>query len=219
MKNINPIEYTPSIAVATLDAKAYYALASLLNEMNLSFKSVSPGSDIQPNVQLILTTYVERRLIKSRKVICLEDITGRGTKAKEKIISRLFSSGEDILLIGIDPGDRTGIVSLYRGREILDRVTLSLEKTLSVLIDLIKNSQAKRKVIRIGDGNPEKANYIASFLLKEFKEKIEIEIVNERGTSNMTNPTHFKEPKDLRSARIISLRRGQRYQRDSIRYN
>ena len=73
MKNINPIEYTPSIAVATLDAKAYYALASLLNEMNLSFKSVSPGSDIQPNVQLILTTYVERRLIKSRKYTILNN--------------------------------------------------------------------------------------------------------------------------------------------------
>ena len=219
MRSDNNRADTPQIAVATVDAKAYYALSSLLNEMKLSFESFSPDNDIDPNIQLILTTHKERRLIKSRKVICLEDITGRGTKAKEKIISRLFSSGEDILLIGIDPGDRTGIVSLYRGREILDRVTLSLEKTLSALTDLIKNSQAKRKVVRIGDGNPEKTNYIASFLLKEFKEKIEIEIVNERGTSNMTNPTHFKEPKDLRSARIISLRRGQRYQRDSIRYN
>jgi len=219
VKSVNSRIDTPRIAVATLDAKAYYVFTSLLNKMNLSFESVSPNNDINPNVQLILTTHRERRLIKVRKVLCLEDITGMDTATKEKIFSRLFSSGEDILLIGIDPGDRTGIISFYQGREILDRVTLSLEKTLSALTDLIKNSQAKRKVIRIGDGDPEKTNYIASFLLEEFKEKIEIEIVNERGTSNMTNPTHFKEPKDLRSARIISLRRGQRYQRDSIRYN
>ena len=217
MRSDNNRADTPQIAVATVDAKAYYALSSLLNEMKLSFESFSPDNDIDPNIQLILTTHKERRLIKSRKVLCLEDIAGIDTVAKEKIFSRLFSSGEDILLIGIDPGDRTGIISFYRGIEILDRVTLSLDKTLSTLTDLIKNSQAKQKIVRIGDGDPGKANYIAGYLLEKFKEMIEIEIVNEKGTSKMANPIHFKGPKDLRSARIISLRRGQRYQGDSFR--
>lgn len=212
MRSDNNRADVPRIAVATVDAKAYYALSSLLNEMNLSFESFSPDNDIDPNVQLILTTHKERRLIKSRKVLCLEDIARIDTVAKEKIFSRLFSSSEDVLLIGIDPGDRTGITSFYRGIEILDRVTLSLDETLSTLTDLIKNSQATQKIVRIGDGDQKKANYIAGYLLEEFKGIIEIEIVNEKGTSKIVNPIHLKGPKDLRSARIIFLRRGKRYQ-------
>ena len=217
MKRDNNLSDIPRIAVATVDAKAYYALSSLLNEMNLSFESVSPYEDINSIVQLIFTTHKEKKLIKSRKVLCFEDISGIQTIAKEMIFSRLFSSGEDMLLIGIDPGDRTGIILFYRGIEILNEVTLSLDKTLSTLTNIITNSQAKQKVVRIGDGDLKKTNYIAGRLFEEFKELIDIEIVNEKGISKMTNPIRFKGPKDLRSARIISLRRGKRYQGDSSR--
>ena len=217
MKRDNNLSDIPRIAVATVDAKAYYALSSLLNEMNLSFESVSPYEDINSIVQLIFTTHKEKKLIKSRKVLCFEDISGIQTIAKEMIFSRLFSSGEDMLLIGIDPGDRTGIILFYRGIEILNEVTLSLDKTLSTLTNIITNSQAKQKVARIGDGDLKKTNYIAGRLFEEFKELIDIEIVNEKGTSKMTNHIRFKGPKDLRSARIISLRRGKRYQGDSSR--
>lgn len=217
MKRDNNLSDIPRIAVATVDAKAYYALSSLLNEMNLSFESVSPYEDINSIVQLIFTTHKEKKLIKSRKVLCFEDISGIQTIAKEMIFSRLFSSGEDMLLIGIDPGDRTGIILFYRGIEILNEVTLSLDKTLSTLTNIITNSQAKQKVVRIGDGDLKKTNYIAGRLFEKFKELIDIEIVNEKGTSKMTNTIRFKGPKDLRSARIISLRRGKRYQGDSSR--
>jgi hypothetical protein len=71
--------------------------------------------------------------------------------------------------------------------------------------------------VRIRDGDLKKTNYIAGRLFEEFKELIDIEIVNEKGISKMTNPIRFKGPKDLRSARIISLRRGKRYQGDSSR--
>jgi hypothetical protein len=217
VKRDNNLSDIPRIAVATVDAKAYYALSSLLNEMNLSFESVSPYEDINSIVQLIFTTHKEKKLIKSRKVLCFEDISGIQTIAKEMIFSRLFSSGEDMLLIGIDPGDRTGIILFYRGIEILNEVTLSLDKTLSTLTNIITNSQAKQKVVRIRDGDLKKTNYIAGRLFEEFKELIDIEIVNEKGISKMTNPIRFKGPKDLRSARIISLRRGKRYQGDSSR--
>ena len=155
MKRDNNLSDIPRIAVATVDAKAYYALSSLLNEMNLSFESVSPYEDINSIVQLIFTTHKEKKLIKSRKVLCFEDISGIQTIAKEMIFSRLFSSGEDMLLIGIDPGDRTGIILFYRGIEILNEVTLSLDKTLSTLTNIITNSQAKQKVVRIRDGDQE----------------------------------------------------------------
>jgi hypothetical protein len=217
VKRDHNLSNIPRIVVATVDAKAYYALSSLLNEMNLSFESVSPYEDINSIVQLIFTTHKEKKLIKSRKVLCFEDISGIQTIAKEMIFSRLFSSGEDMLLIGIDPGDRTGIILFYRGIEILNEVTLSLDKTLSTLTNIITNSQAKQKVVRIRDGDLKKTNYIAGRLFEEFKELIDIEIVNEKGISKMTNPIRFKGPKDLRSARIISLRRGKRYQGDSSR--
>ena len=64
MRSDNNRADTPQIAVATVDAKAYYALSSLLNEMNLSFESVSPYEDINSIVQLIFTTHKEKKLIK-----------------------------------------------------------------------------------------------------------------------------------------------------------
>ncbi len=204
---------TPKVAVATLDAKAYYTLTSLLKEMNISFESVPPGENVNLDVSLILTTRREKKQIGNRKMLCLEDIVGDDAVAKEKIFSILYSSGKDILIVGIDPGERTGVVAYYREKEILKEVTRSLEETLSSVDGLVRNSRASRKVIRIGDGNLNMARTIGKSLLQSFEDKVEVEIVNERGTSTIPNPHHIKESRDLKSARIISFRKGKRYQR------
>ncbi|MEE9586267.1 MAG: hypothetical protein V3W09_05125 [Nitrososphaerales archaeon] len=204
---------TPKIAVATLDAKAYYALTSLLKAMHIPFESVSPGGDVNLNVQLILTTRREKTQMGDRKTLCLEDLIGdNDAVAKEKIFSLLYSGGDDVLVVGVDPGERTGVVAYYREKEILEEVTRSLDETLTTISGLSRNSKAARKIIRIGDGNPKMARTLAENLLKSFKHKVEVEIVDERGTSTTANPPYIKGSRDLRSARIISSRKGRRYQ-------
>ncbi len=203
---------TIKVAVATLNAKAYYKLTSLLKEMNLPFDSVSPTENIDLSVQLILTTKRERKLLGVRPMLCLEDLVGTSCIAREKIFSMLYSGGKDILVIGIDPGKNTGIVAHYREKNMIEKVTRSLRETLSLISDLVKKSQAEVKVIRIGDGDPKIARTIATNLIRILGREIEVEIVNERGTSIIADTNHAKESKDLRSARIISFRKGKRYQ-------
>lgn len=198
------------VAVATLDAKAYYTLTSLLKELSLPFESIVPGEDVGLNVKLVLTTRGESgRIAADKEVMCFEDVVGDPAVIREKIFSILYSGGKDALVIGVDPGERTGIVAHYREKEIFEEVTKSFEETVSKVAGLVRRSHAKGKMIRIGDGNPEMAQSLAERLLQIFKD-IDVEIVDERRTTS-ANPLRIRGSKDLASARIISLRRGRRY--------
>ncbi|MCL4437316.1 MAG: hypothetical protein M1503_04905 [Thaumarchaeota archaeon] len=204
----------PQVAVATLDARAYYALTSLMKTMNLPFSSITPGEPRDIGVKLVLTTQSEKRRInegEEENVLCIEDLTGGAAAVKEKIFSILYSGGDDILVIGIDPGEKTGIAAYYRDKEIVKEIARSYRDTLTKVETLIRESKAERKIIRIGDGNPKIAREIAYRLLQKFNSKIEVEIVDERGTSTITKLLPTGETRDLRSARMISLRRGRPY--------
>jgi RNase H-fold protein (predicted Holliday junction resolvase) len=211
VKRSNRRVETPQIAVATLDAKAYYTLTSLLKELNLSFSSITPSELPDIGVRLVLTTRQEKRLLRAGEIICLEDIAGDASVAKEEIFSILYQRSEDILLIGIDPGERTGIAVYYREKEMAEEITQSIEETLLKVGAFVRGSRAEEMIIRIGDGKPQMARHIARRLVREFKNKVEVEIVDERGTSTITNLDRTGELRDLRSARLISLRHGRRY--------
>ncbi len=204
----------PQVAVATLDARAYYALTSLMKTMNIPFSSITPDEPREIGVKLVLTTLRERRRSireGEEEVLCIEDLTGDAAVVKEKIFSILYRGGDDILVVGIDPGERTGIAAYYREKEMVKEVTRSYRETLTKVETLLRGSKAKRKIIRIGDGNPKVAQEIAYRLLRDFGSRIEVEIVDERGTSTITNLLPARETRDLRSARMISLRRGRPY--------
>ncbi len=203
----------PQVAVATLDARAYYALTSLMKTMNLPFSSITPGEPRDIGVKLVLTTQREKRSIRDgeEEVLCIEDLTGAAAVVKEKIFSILYRGGDDILIVGVDPGEKTGIAAYYREKEMAKEITRSYRETLTKVETIIRDSKAERKIIRIGDGNPKVAREIAYQLLQKFNSKIEVEIVDERGTSTITKLLPAGETRDLRSARMISLRRGRPY--------
>jgi hypothetical protein len=204
----------PQVAVATLDARAYYTLISLMKTMNLPFSSIKPSEPRDIGVKLVLTTLKEKRSIREgedEKILCIEDLTGGAAVVKEKIFSILYRGGDDLLIVGIDPGERTGIAAYYREKEMVKEITRSYKETLTKVETLIRGSKAKRKIIRIGDGNQKVAQELAYRLLRDLHNKIEVEIVDERGTSTITNLLPTGETRDLRSARMISLRRGRPY--------
>lgn len=198
------------VAIATLNAKAYYILSSLLKDLKIPFTSAVPGQDIDATVTLVLTTIGEKDIVGDRTLLFYEDIINNFTVAKERIFSLLYNNENDALMIGIDPGLRTGIVAIYCGKTVFGKITSSFEETLTNVSFLINSSQAKSKIIRIGEGDYKLAVEIAENLSSLKKENVVIEIVDERRTTRVSS-SYLREQKDLRSARIISLRKGKAY--------
>jgi hypothetical protein len=201
----------PPVVISTLDSKTYYYFTSLLKKLGIYFVSISPGDDLTYGVKLVLTTYGEKNKIRSNKILCREDLVPDEIIASERIFSLIYGENENVLVVGIDPGEKTGVVVYYRGMILFEEITRSFEETMSKIMDLIQKSQALKKIVRIGDGNIKISKRIAEGLSNKFKDIIIVELVDEKGTSNIVHQYSIKGPKDLRSAKLISFRKGRQY--------
>ncbi|MEM2955899.1 MAG: hypothetical protein QXM25_04195 [Nitrososphaerales archaeon] len=199
------------IVVATLDGRAYYRITSILKEMGLKFDNVMPGETLNPSTKLVITTEKEGNLINHEKVLSLEELSKDPYLAKEKIIDNLYSNTDESIIIGIDPGKRIGMAVYYRQRDLMGDVLNSADEVIEKVVKLIMSTNAKKKIVRIGNGEPEMAEKIANELSKRLRNTI-IELVDERGTSSLSKIKPSKKVvRDQRSAMIIALRQGKRY--------
>ncbi len=199
------------IAVMTLDGRAYYKITSMLKEMGLKFDNLMPGEVLNPGVKLIITTEKEKNLMSHDKILSLEELSRDPYLGKEQIMDYLYTNGEESIIIGIDPGKRVGIAVYYRQKELMGAVLNSIDETIVKVVKLIENTHSKKKIVRIGNGEPEIAEKIANELSKRLKNTV-IELVDERGTSSLSKITSGKKVgRDQRSAMIIALRQGKRY--------
>jgi hypothetical protein len=132
---------------------------------------------------------------------------------KAKILRNIMGyHHDDQLTIGIDPGDRIGISMIYLHNEIESKVETSLSSTMRVISPFLSGITSKKKVIRIGDGNICMAERLAKMLKLKFMDQVEIEIVDEHGTSLPRNiDANRRGIRDKSSARAIALRRGRPY--------
>ncbi len=213
-------ESWPEIAIATTDGKAYYYFTFLLRASNIPFISITPDRSVPRSVKLILTTRKEKPSLGQENVLCYEEMGPTPLSSKEKILSRLYGLGTHPLLVGVDPGGRMGWVAYYRDMEVAGGVINSTDRLVETLTGLMKNSLAVKKIVRIGDGNMAKALEIASRLSAELGGEVEIEIVDERGTSSSRVVHGKKGLRDQASARLISMRAGQPFvpRRGFVRY-
>ncbi|MCP8320263.1 MAG: hypothetical protein H3Z52_04890 [archaeon] len=199
------------IAVATLDGRAHYKIMSILKEMGLKFDIVMPGEVLSPSIRLVITTEKEKSLINHEKVLSLEELSKDPYLAKEEIIDNLYSNGDESIIIGIDPGKRTGMAVYYRQKELMGDVLNSIDETIAKVVKLMMSTHAKKKTVRIGNGEPEMADVMADELSKRLRNTI-IELVDERGTSSLSKiKSSRKIVRDQRSAMIIALRQGKRF--------
>jgi hypothetical protein len=114
--------------------------------------------------------------------------------------------------IVIAPGDRIGISIIYLHNEIDSVVESSITSTIHVISPLLLGIVSKKKIIRIGDGNIDMAETFAKLIRLKFMDLVEIEIVNEHGTSLPRNiEANRRGIRDKSSARAIALRKGRPY--------
>ena len=196
--------------MATLDGKAYYKITSILKKIKVPFTSIAPGAEIPEGVKLAITSAKEKDLVSGIDVILLEDIENDEDLAKQRILRRLQVDRDEPLVVGVDPGRRIGVVGYYGNSEIYGEVLGSHEEAIASILKLLKSGQRKGKLVRIGNGNPKLATELAETLRVRTDNDLQIEIVDESGTSAEIKP-NIRAVRDVRSARLIAFRHGTKY--------
>ena len=118
---------------------------------------------------------------------------------------------EEDLILGIDPGERMGLSIFYYGIEIESSVYTSIEKLVLHIIGVLGGLRAKRKIVKIGDGNMHIAKQIVRILNLKFCSSFELEFVDEKRTSLKIKNYNQRGKRDMLSAKYISQREGYRY--------
>ncbi len=215
------------VGVATEDGRSYFRITSLLNKIQVPYVDVilkEPNStldvslpatpdQIARSLKLIITTRRERLLLAGTNVLCVEDLGDDIGIAKERFFSALYPFKEnDWLVVGIDPGERTGLAVFMSDLEVESSVLVSLDDTVDRVSKLIDNAPQLRKVVKIGSGMPVLAEKIARRLDSQYRQRLKIQLVDERGTSSLNACAKNRTgTRDQRAAKLIAFREGQDY--------
>ena len=210
MKFIDSLKHI-HIGIATTSGRAYFAFSQILKTLKLDYDSLLPEQISNYNGDLVLMTSSETP--KDIKIQALyEDILDlEPTVIKGLIMQKLdIVHYPDELLIGIDPGKRIGLSIYYYGREIENSLHTSEEDLIFHLIRILAGLHAKKKIVKIGNGNMKLAKKIINLLNLKYCSDFELEFVNESKTTVKIKNHNQRGKRDMLSAKYISRREGHR---------
>ncbi|KAF6248366.1 MAG: hypothetical protein DSN69_08375 [Nitrosopumilus sp. YT1] len=198
--------------MATTYAKPYYRFSTYLKTLKLSFDSILPEEILDYSGQLILTTLKESPK-KCEKPLFHEDIFEHHPTVTRGIMMQRLNQDfeEEDLILGIDPGQRTGLSVFYYEKEIEGSFYFSVEELVFHIIQILGGLRAKRKIVKIGNGNMVIAKQIVTMLNLKFCSSFELEFVDERKTSLKIKNFNQRGKRDMLSAKYISQRDGYRH--------
>jgi len=199
------------IVVATVEGRSYYKIVSMLKSMNIRFSSLSPEEASRTNAKIIITTKDEASLIRREDLIFDFQLDTSPALFKAMLLKNLTGNYiEDILVVGVDPGNRIGIYVLYLHTELYSTVRSSLRDAVKFIMNILSCIKSSKKILKIGNGDSIKCNHIAQEI-KNQNGSVRIEIVNEFGTSRNILP-NCRRNRDVGSAKSIAFRSGRIFQ-------
>ena len=190
--------------MVTVKARAYYALVSRLRRAGLPFSSALPDSEFG-DCDLILTTADEADQFGS-KAMALEELDENPGIFKGQVVSRLSGNG-DVILVGVDPGKRTGLAVFYGQTKLAFNTFDSTSAVCSRIGAFAKGVPSNRLLVRVGNGNKPLASRLVDGLRKEVPAAI-IEMVDESGTSARSSKMKGVQ-RDQVAAAKIAFRKGE----------
>jgi hypothetical protein len=192
------------ICVATSKARAYYALVSRLRRAGLPFSSILPDSDSR-DCDLVLTTADESGQFGER-ALALEDLDENPGIFKGQVVSRLAGE-KDVILVGVDPGKRTGLAVFYGQTRLAFNTFDSAGAVCSRVGAFARGVPSSRLLVRVGNGNRSMTTRFVEGLKREVPGAT-IEVVDESGTS--TGSLKMKGvQRDQVAAAKIAFRKGE----------
>ena len=178
----------------------------------MNYDSILPDEINHSDKRLILTTMKEAPKVASNLVLYDEEFDADPTIIKGLITQKLESGmHENSLIIGIDPGNRVGLSVFYFQKEIESSSYTSLDELISHVVKILAGLKAKRKIVKIGNGNMKIARQITDLLNLSFCSHFELEFVDERKTSLKIKNYNKRGERDKMSAKYISQREGYRH--------
>jgi len=169
------------VSVATLDSRAYYSILNRLKMTNLSFVSLTPLQARVERTNPVITTKKERDFFEGTS-IPIEDLDENPIVMEGQILSRISSENKRTLLIGIDPGSRTGVVVFYGDSKLGSFTVGSLVELRSQLVKIVNGIPNIKVMARVGDGAPRLSKAISHMIGSELPD-VAIEVVDEWGTT------------------------------------
>ncbi|MEK0319943.1 MAG: hypothetical protein QQN61_02470 [Nitrosopumilus sp.] len=150
---------------------------------------------------------------KCKKLLLYEDIFEHHPTIIRGIMMQKLNQDfeEENLILGIDPGQRIGLSIFYYETEIGRSFYSSVEELVFHIIQVLSGLRAKRKIIKIGNGNMKIAKQIVTMLNLKFCSSFELEFVDERKTSLKIKNFNQRGKRDMLSAKYISQRDGYRH--------
>jgi hypothetical protein len=183
----------------------------MLKSMNIGFSSLSPEEASRTNAKIIITTKNEASLIRREDLIFDFQLDTSPALFKAMLLKNLSGNYiEDILVVGVDPGNRIGIYVLYLHTELYSTVRSSLREAVKFIMNILSCINSSKKILKIGNGDSIKCNHIAQEI-KNQNRSVRIEIVNEFGTSRNIMP-NCRRNRDVGSAKSIAFRSGRIFQ-------
>lgn len=208
---IDPLSNT-RIGIATTYGKPFFRFANSLKNLNISFDSLLPENIPYYDGNLIFTTSQEVPKNCMTPMLCEEIFDQHPTVIRGMIIQKLdLGFEQDYLIIGIDPGKRIGLSISYYGKEIESSLYSSVENLVIHIIEILGGLRARRKIVKIGNGNMTIAKHIGTLLNLKFCSSFELEFVDERRTSPKIKNFNQRGKRDMLSAKFIAQREGHRH--------
>ncbi|MGC2597622.1 MAG: hypothetical protein WA395_05785 [Nitrososphaeraceae archaeon] len=198
------------VAVATVYGRSYYNIVNALKLMDLTYESLSPEQADSSDTRVVITTKDESGIIHRKNVLLDTELDEVPILSKAKILRAIMRySKDDSLIIGVDPGYRIGISVIYYHNEIESFVEHSPESAIEIISVILSGIRSRKKLVKIGDGNIRMCNDIAKALKMKFKDSVDIEIVDEYGTSLRHSVySNRRGIRDCSSAKVIAFRSG-----------
>ncbi|KAG2472891.1 MAG: hypothetical protein NPMRD2_110003 [Nitrosopumilales archaeon] len=142
-----------------------------------------------------------------------EEIIGKDLAVIKGLMIQKLESGleKNELIIGIDPGQRTGLSVFYYGLEIERSIYTSVDLLVSHVTNILAELKATKKIVKIGNGNMSLAKKITSTLNLRYCSDFELEFVDERKTSLKIKNYNQRGKRDMMSAKYITQREGYRH--------
>jgi len=161
---------------------------------------------------LVFTTKKEAP-VRCQKPMLYEEILEKPiTIIRGLMIQKLDRGFNDKnLVLGIDPGKRIGLSVFYYGHDIENSFYSSIDELVTHITQVLGGLRAKRKIVKIGNGNMTIAKQIGQQLNLKFCSSFDLEFVDERKTSLKIKNFNQRGKRDMLSAKYISQREGCRY--------
>ena len=180
--------------------------------LNLTFDSILPEEIPSYDGHLVLTTKKEAPLNCAKPLLYEEILEEHITIIRGLMIQKLtLGYDNEELIIGIDPGHRTGLSVFYYGHEIESSFYSSTDKLVNHVTRILGGLRAKRKIVKIGNGNMNIARQISQLLNLHFCSSFDLEFVDERKTSLKIKNFNQRGKRDMLSAKYILHRDGYRH--------